>query len=342
MALEPERLGDYSTILLSICVPTYNRSALLRECLQSISQQLLELTDMVELIVVDNCSTDATTSVVTECLANTPFLYFRNASNIGGTRNFDACVRHASGKYVWLIGDDDILLPGSLRKVLHTLEAFPSISLVVVDVLIGDSSNRTQLIDAVNTTSSHALGGARRNPCVDILDWNSLIDPDISSVFLGSVMRLVFMRSLWIEEADRFTFQDAFGSSLASVYPHCIVLAVSMPGRMAAHLVEECVLAFYGHQEWMGYVPLIHTRWLLELLDFYEQNGVPAGRIDRCIRYLYAGSGGSFLRIVLNQHCAGRQYFSLSGYLRRSWKYGEFYTGIARAVLRWSSRVVIR
>ena len=47
--------------LLSICIPTYNRSGYLEQCLESIVHQ--ERFDEIEVIISDNCSTDDTEAV---------------------------------------------------------------------------------------------------------------------------------------------------------------------------------------------------------------------------------------------------------------------------------------
>ena len=50
--------------LLSICIPTYNRCSYLKKTLESIvSQKIFETTDLVEIVISDNCSSDGTADV---------------------------------------------------------------------------------------------------------------------------------------------------------------------------------------------------------------------------------------------------------------------------------------
>lgn len=107
--------------LLTIAVPTYNRSRYLAELLEILAPQLAGESD-VELIISDNASIDDTESVVESfCRQGMKCRYLRNEVNIGSDCNFLRCFREAAGEYFWLFGDDDILVPGGLRKILSFL-----------------------------------------------------------------------------------------------------------------------------------------------------------------------------------------------------------------------------
>jgi glycosyltransferase involved in cell wall biosynthesis len=76
----------------------------------------------VEVVVSDNASTDDTASLIEERQRlGLRLRYLRNAQNVGPDANFLQCYESASGKYVWIIGDDDLLLPGALEHVLEYL-----------------------------------------------------------------------------------------------------------------------------------------------------------------------------------------------------------------------------
>ncbi|MFP5236272.1 MAG: glycosyltransferase family 2 protein [Acidobacteriota bacterium] len=107
------------TCLLSICIPTYNRAVFLAECLESLALFDAALWDNVEIVVSDNASTDNTKEVVERYRDRIPIRYFRNATNIGGERNFFAAARHGLGEYVWVFGDDDILQEPAVASALQ-------------------------------------------------------------------------------------------------------------------------------------------------------------------------------------------------------------------------------
>jgi len=108
--------------LLTIAIPTYNRSECLTQLLEILAPQLAAET-RVELLISDNASPDDTPSVVAAFRQKGVALtYKRNETNIGADANFIQCYELAQGEYVWIFGDDDIIVPGGLREVMRRLE----------------------------------------------------------------------------------------------------------------------------------------------------------------------------------------------------------------------------
>jgi abequosyltransferase len=105
--------------LLTIAIPTYNRAGYLKELLSVLADQLKD-EPRVELIISDNASPDETPSVVQGFVARgLRARYIRNAQNVGPDANFLQCFEQASGKYVWLFSDDDLIVPGGLAKIVN-------------------------------------------------------------------------------------------------------------------------------------------------------------------------------------------------------------------------------
>ena len=120
---EPVPTGVMSRPLLTIAIPTYNRAANLALLLRTLGPQVAAFPE-VELLVSDNASPDETESVMRLFLQEgLRCRYIRNAENIGADSNFLQCYHQASGKYVWIFGDDDIIFPDSLAHILRFLTA---------------------------------------------------------------------------------------------------------------------------------------------------------------------------------------------------------------------------
>jgi glycosyltransferase involved in cell wall biosynthesis len=108
--------------LLTIAIPTYNRSQCLTSLLEILVPQLGGET-RVELIVSDNASQDETAEIIRGYQERGAKIeYRRNETNVGADANFVRCFEQARGEYVWIFGDDDIIVPGGLREVLRHLE----------------------------------------------------------------------------------------------------------------------------------------------------------------------------------------------------------------------------
>jgi abequosyltransferase len=113
----------YTRPILSITIPTWNRADLLALNLRQIHQQSGEVANAIEVIVCDNASPDHTGQVVASAIAGgLPVRYIKNAVNIGGDPNFAQCFNEARGKYVLILGDDDVLVDGALPRLIRRLE----------------------------------------------------------------------------------------------------------------------------------------------------------------------------------------------------------------------------
>lgn len=125
-------------LLLSLCIPTYNRVSYLRELLPALLAEVDSVNQggqRVELLISDNASTDGTEAYL-KGLQCRGLKVSRNAANIGGDRNFLVCVERAQGEYVWLVGDDDCLEAGAVGRVLSVLSAERPALLILRDGLL--------------------------------------------------------------------------------------------------------------------------------------------------------------------------------------------------------------
>jgi abequosyltransferase len=111
--------------LLTIAIPTYNRAGYLAINLTQLHKEMESVAPgMVELIVSDNCSPDTTSEVVTQAIrTGLQVRYVRNQENVGWGRNFAQSFDLARGKYVLLLGDDDLLMDGVLARLVNHLAA---------------------------------------------------------------------------------------------------------------------------------------------------------------------------------------------------------------------------
>lgn len=92
--------------------------------------------ERVEVLICDNASMDSTSEIIDEFIVKYPFIkYIRNEKNIGPDSNFILCMKLAEGKYNLLLSDDDILIEGTLKKVLDFLENSEDMGLVYLNAV---------------------------------------------------------------------------------------------------------------------------------------------------------------------------------------------------------------
>ncbi len=128
-AVGTERLANLSRTnvvdpLLSIAIPSFNRPAALRECLQSLEAELERVpAGVVEICITDDVSTDPDTlEIAADFAERCPFTSVRrHPANVGLERNILAACEPCRGEYVLIMGNDDKLVPGAMEIVLSDL-----------------------------------------------------------------------------------------------------------------------------------------------------------------------------------------------------------------------------
>lgn len=126
-------------MIISICIPTYNRCFFLIDTLRDLFQQAidLEVEDLIEICVSNNASTDNTKEELDKLYSDFPqfkILINHNETNIGADRNFVKVLSMPSGKYSVLKGDDDYFRPGGLKYLLDMLDENQQIDFFISDV----------------------------------------------------------------------------------------------------------------------------------------------------------------------------------------------------------------
>ena len=114
-----------NTPILSVCIPTFNRSAFLDRLLRRLADELPRLPIEVELIVSDNASSDDTPAVCTRAAMEMGerFQFFRQDKNVGSSKNLQFAISKARADYFVYLADDDILLWEPLLDALKALQS---------------------------------------------------------------------------------------------------------------------------------------------------------------------------------------------------------------------------
>lgn len=171
---------------LAICIPTYKRSAMLAELLDSIADQ--DRADL-QVIVSDDASPDDTAAVASrygDKLRNYRFIH--QPENIGMDRNFMAAIEAADAEYVWLMGDDDKIEPGGIDRVIEAIDRWPDVGGLTLGVIDYDPSMTYQT-------------DVRAMPATQCFDDVATVFATMAEV-LGFMSALVVRRDAWLAVAN--------------------------------------------------------------------------------------------------------------------------------------------
>ena len=318
-----------SNILLSICIPTFNRADYLRDAIKYILPAVNNMNEIVELIISDNCSTDGTLEILKE-LPMSPWIHcVRNETNLGALKNGLNCIDLAKGKYIWFVGYDDVIRPEGLTHLIQVLNDHRDIDYFVVNAITLSNDQRNNLSDIINNDAISKQQNTKFKSLSDkeISTFNEYIDPNFDPIFLGAMMCNVLRRSIWQKGVTGIDPNAQMGS-VVGTYLVCTILARYMVGKPSFYVGFPCSLAFWGHQEWQGFMPIIFAYTFYSVLDCYEEHGIEPWRIDKCRRYLHQKSAMAIYRLALFRSLPGKELFSFRLHFRRYWKHYELWKGL--------------
>jgi abequosyltransferase len=249
-----------SFVQLSICISTINRADFIRKTLESIVPQV---TDEVELIIVDSSSDSATEAVVRSFEAQGDNLRYLK-SKVGFAEAYSKAVELARGDYCWLFTDDDLLKPGAVSAVLEAIRK--NYSLILVNSEVRNEDLRTCL-------------QVRRVPQLDNRVYSPepmeqdqlLADTGMYLTFIGAV---VIQRALWNQRIREEDFR--------SMFIHMIVIFGSrLPGD-TLFIAYPWIVIRYGNALWR---PKSFGIWMFEfpslLWSFDEFGDWAKERVER-------------------------------------------------------------
>lgn len=200
---------------VSVCIPTFNRAALLQRSIGSVLGQRFE--DF-ELIVSDNGSSDDTERVA-KSFSDDRLVYARNPSNLGIRGNWNRCLELARGEFVAILPDDDLMKPENLAEKVAVLDRDGHVGLVhsKYDLIDGDGK-------VVQQDTNWGHGPDRNSDAID--------GPDITLIPMYNMLNtptVVFRRACYerlggFSEGAGFAFDYEYWMRIA-VYNKVAFLA---------------------------------------------------------------------------------------------------------------------
>lgn len=113
---------------ISIIITSYNRSNYISQAIESTLKQDYQ---NIEIIIIDNSSTDNSDEVISRHVSDSRVRYIKNSTNIGAVPNIIKAIRLSSGEYFTHVSADDYLIDDSfISKGVDIINKYPNISLV--------------------------------------------------------------------------------------------------------------------------------------------------------------------------------------------------------------------
>lgn len=219
---------------ISVCIPTYNGSQFLRECIDSILTQTFS--DF-ELLIVDDQSSDNTVEIAEEYSAKDPRIkVMRNPQNLGLVGNWNRCLEITKGEWIKFVFQDDLLAPECLEKMMAATTFGKPIIYCRREFIFEDGTMEVTKQNYLNHPSAQNLFAD--NIEISARQYAELALKNIGTNFVGEPTSLMFHRNVFHQ----------FGS----FNPHLIMICdFEFYTRVAIHTgiiqVPEVLASFRVH-----------------------------------------------------------------------------------------------
>jgi alpha-1,3-rhamnosyltransferase len=147
--------------LVTLCTPIYNHEPFLEDYFQSIINQTYQ---NIQLILIDDCSTDDSTKVVERWLERlearfNSFVYIPRKVNMGLIYNCNDGLSLAEGKYFCIFASDDVMFPKNIEEKVNFLENNPEYAMVFSNTYAGMEPSEKKIKHFSSKTNPDAFHG---------------------------------------------------------------------------------------------------------------------------------------------------------------------------------------
>ena len=266
---------------MSVIVPAFDAAAYIRQTLNSVLAQTYQ---EIEVIVVDDGSTDATSAIVKEFVAKDARFHFIRQSNAGVGAARNTAIQKARGKYIAPLDADDLWFPGKLEKQVACAE---------------QSGNETGLVYCWSTVvdgrggllnrCSHTVEGRLRR----VLILRNIVGNGSAPLLRASALEKV---GLYLTRAEQDGCEDwdlylriaeQFGIRVVPEYLLAYRLAGSGMSASIDSMATSFAVMMIRARERNCDLPSSIFRWSAgNFYSYLAQNSFHWGHYDRCLRYL--------------------------------------------------------
>lgn len=139
--------------LISVIMSAYNSEKFIADSIKSISNQTY---DNWELILINDCSTDHTSQIVSQFMdSDSRIKIINNSENYGLTKSLNIGIANSNGEYIARLDSDDLAESSRFEKQVNYLSNYPEVGLVGSGAyLIDSSSNKVGSMNVISRQSS--------------------------------------------------------------------------------------------------------------------------------------------------------------------------------------------
>lgn len=297
-------------MLLSICIPTYNRPESLDNCLNSLAKQKEK---NFEVCISDNCSKADIKKIIRPYKKKLKIKFNRNNKNLGFALNLLKVSSMAKGEYIWFIGDDDLLVPGAIKHLFRLIKRNSSFDFFWVNTF---HLNATYLNNFKKPFDIKYLP-KKMEPHSKIKKdkkflFFDLIDPKISFDFLLGIFVCVFKRNKWsknLNVIDKKPMKDPrTWSNFENTCFFIKIFCAAFKNSKTYLCSKPLSVNLKGIREWSSLYEFVEIVRIPEAIDYYRSQGLSFFKYLKSKNYALRNFFNYFFKILIGGESKGLYY----------------------------------
>ena len=326
-------------MILSICIPNYNRKKCLHNCLNSIfiSKQLSKIS--FEVCISDNDSKENIEDIILEYSKYLNIKFKKNHKNLGLGRNIIECVSLATGEFVWILGNDDLIFPNTLSELEKLLGENSELDFFFINSFNLKSSDvfkYPQPFDTKNLPKNMKKFSSVKKDMV--VNFEQLIDPDISFDYLLGMFLSVFRRKKWNKNLSFLNIKNLNDKRIFSTFentcPHIIIFANAFIDSKCYIKSQPLSVNLSGEREWSDLYSFVEIIRIPEALDIYLKSGLSFKRYYYCKNRSLNNFIPLLFKIIFKGEKSGLSYVKFVPHILKNIIFPNFYLSPLRFFIK--------
>jgi|TARA_B110000037_G_C17049183_1_gene476992 glycosyltransferase involved in cell wall biosynthesis len=335
-------------IKLSICIPTYNRIECLNNCLNSILiAKKNNYNFNFEVCISDNCSKENVKKIIDKYSSSLNISFSQNSNNLGLGVNILKAVSLAKGEYVWILGNDDLLLPNTFFYLERLFTDNTIVDFFYINSFHLDSSlvlSGQQPFDTNNLPKKmKKFSNFPKNFQSNFFD---LVNHNISFDFMLGMFLIIFKKKIWdknLFRIDQSYIEDKKTySTFENTAPHIIIWSSGFKNSKAYFQSKPLSVNTHGVREWVDLYPFVESIRIPEVLDYYRLAGLPLHKYlyykNFALRKLFI----SLFQMYFFKNVNGLKFIDINKHIVSNLLYPSIYFGAIYFIFRKVFKIIFR
>lgn len=323
-------------MLISVCIPTYNRPRNLINCLNSLS---LQTNSNFEVCISDNCSTENIEQIISPYKKKLNIKFNRNNENLGAALNFLKVASMAKNDFIWFLGDDDLLFPNAIDEMNSLIRKNKECDFFWVNSCHLDKDFLTKFSYPFDTKflpkDMKRLSNKKNDEKCNFFD---LITHRVAFDYLLGVFVCVFKRDGWnknLEVIDNNLIKDKGSwSNFENTCFHIKIFCEAFKNSKVYFLSKPLSVNLYGVREWKDLYEIVEIVRIPEALDYYRSKGLNFFKYIYEKNYSLRNFFNFFFKILISGEKKGLKYVNFKKHFFKNLVYPNAWLSIIYFIVR--------